>query len=91
MNDVSIVEIKQLNYAHPSDWEGKLSNGLMFYARYRWESFRLFIYESDHTFSFFCDSPLIEIPRNNPKLKSLLDSECLPEEGMLELCNLKID
>ena len=23
LNDVSIVEIKQLNYAHPSDWEGK--------------------------------------------------------------------
>lgn len=66
---------------------------MCFYARWRGDSFRLFIYKQDHDFSMFCDSPLIELFDDNNQLQSVLDPKdynVLPENGMLELCGLKL-
>ena len=44
-----ISEIKQLNYSHPSDWEGKLTDGKSFYIRCRYDYFSI---ESHDGFEF---------------------------------------
>lgn len=93
LTDITITEIEQLNFACPSDWKGKLSNDMTFYARWRGGSFRLFVYKQDHDFNMFCDSPLIELFNGDRRLENALDPEdynVLLKAGMLELCGLKL-
>ena len=91
LTTLTITEIKQLNYAYPSDWEGTLSNDMKFYSRYRGGWFRFFVYNKDHKFRFLCDSPLIDLYFDCIELKHITEYSFMDEEDMLKICKLKLD
>lgn len=91
LSNVTITEIKMLNYAYPSDWEGKLSNGKCFYSRYRGGKFTFYVYNKDHKFNMITDTPLIQLYEDDDKnLEDAIEDYVLSESNMLKLCNLTL-
>lgn len=91
LSGVTITKIKVLNYVHPSDWEGELSNGKHFYSRYRWGKYSFYVYDCSHDdFSVICDTPLICLYSDSEELQNALDGEVLLESNMLKLCKLSL-
>lgn len=90
LTGVTITKIEMINYAHPSDWQGNLSNGKRFYSRYRNGLFSFFVHDIDHTINIFYDDPFICLDLDSKELRDALDGDVLSESNMLKLCNLTL-
>lgn len=84
--DLTILTIIKLDSICQSEWEGKLSNNMNFYVRYRNCNFKFFIYEGDNSINSEFDSPIIDL-----YCEDLKSPFFITEEKMLELCGLKFD